>query len=68
MATESTDEFFALAYEFLAEFNWIYKSSNTEYVANGIFDKIPKDWISFFEQLDAVGVNRLPFGIDENVS
>lgn len=60
-------EFFVEAYAFLSEYNWIYRSSNTEYLNNGIFKEIPADWVQFCKQLPNDLLNAIPDGLETSV-
>lgn len=54
-------QYFHDTFQFLNEFDWIYKSSNTQFVANGILDQIPSEWIDSLSKLTNQEFNELPF-------
>lgn len=56
-------QFFADAHEFLAEFDWIYRTANTECLAKGVLDRLPAEWVEYYahdtvERLNALAVNE----------
>lgn len=54
--------YFQSAHKLLIDFQWIFKSSNTKYIADGILDHIPTEWISCLTTLTNEELNQLPFG------
>ena len=46
---ERDDVFFGEMVQLLSNFNWIYKSRNTDILADGILNCIPKSWIPIFQ-------------------
>ena len=46
---ERDDVFFCEMVQLLSNFNWIYKSRNTDILADGILNCIPKSWIPIFQ-------------------
>lgn len=46
---ERDDVFFGEIVQLLSNFNWIYKSRNTDILADGILNCIPKSWIPIFQ-------------------
>lgn len=47
--------------QFLKEFEWIYTTSNTEFIVHGTLRKIPSDWIPTIESLTLNELNEIPF-------
>ncbi|XP_059352197.1 methyltransferase-like protein 25B isoform X2 [Daphnia carinata] len=46
---ERDDVYFREAMQLLSDFNWIYKSRNTDILADGILHFIPDDWIPILQ-------------------
>ncbi len=46
---EREDIFFGEMVQLLSNFNWIYKSRNTDILADDILNCIPKSWIPIFQ-------------------
>jgi hypothetical protein len=46
---EREDIFFGEIVQLLSNFNWIYKSRNTDILADEILNCIPKSWIPIFQ-------------------
>ena len=46
---EHDDIFFGEIVKLLSNFNWIYKSRNTDILTDGILNYIPKSWIPIFQ-------------------
>lgn len=61
-------DFFLEAYTFLCDYNWIFRSSNTECLTAGVFDQLPADWAQFCEQLSNDHFNSIPDGLENDVS
>lgn len=64
---ESDEHFFGDAFDFLSKFDWIYRTSNTEYLASGVLDRMPSEWIDFFAQLSNSEMNMMPDGLEHGV-
>lgn len=64
---ESDEHFFEDAFDFLSKYDWIYRTSNTEYLANGVLDRMPGEWIDFFGQLPNAELNMMPDGLEHRV-
>jgi hypothetical protein len=46
---ERDDIFFGEIVKLLSDFSWIYKSRNTDILADGILNCIPNSWIPIFQ-------------------
>lgn len=55
--------FLGEAFDFLQQYNWIFRSSNTEYIANGTLDEIPSDWVDCLLNVSIEELNQIPFGL-----
>lgn len=55
--------YFRKAFEFLTEYNWIYKCSNTQYLLADIFNQFPDNWIDCLLNLSNDELNQLPFNL-----
>lgn len=60
---DSHSDYFKDVYEFLNTYQWIFRSSNTRYLVDGIFNKIPEDWVRFIQSLDNHQLNQLANGL-----
>lgn len=47
--------------KFLKDCQWIYTTSNTEFIANGTLRQIPPDWIPTINSLSLEELNEIPF-------
>lgn len=47
--------------QFLKDFEWIYTTSNTEFIARGTLNKIPPEWIPTVDSLTTEELNEIPF-------
>lgn len=47
--------------QFLKEFQWIYTTSNTEFIVHGTLRKIPAEWIPTIDSLSLDELNEIPF-------
>lgn len=47
--------------QFLKDFQWIYTTSNTEFISSGTLNRIPTDWISIVNTLSLKELNEIPF-------
>lgn len=47
--------------QFLKECQWIYTTSNTEFIVQGTLRQIPSDWIPAIESLSLEELNEIPF-------
>lgn len=57
---------------FLAEYQWIYKNSNTKFIKAGVLDDFPGDWGQSLLKLSHEELNNIPFGripesLDDNL-
>ncbi|XP_059615954.1 methyltransferase-like protein 25B [Phlebotomus argentipes] len=48
---------------FLAEYQWIYKNSNTKFVKAGVLDDFPPNWFKSLMNLSHNELNNIPFGM-----
>lgn len=62
MSVEPHRTYFQSAFKLLIDYQWIFKSSNTKYIADGILDDIPSEWILHLTTLTNEELNKLPFG------
>lgn len=53
-------KYFRDAFEFLNDYKWIYKSSNTEFLESGILEEMPDEWINCLSQLPNEEFNDIP--------
>lgn len=58
----TSNSYFHDAFEFLSEFQWIFNTSNTQYITKCVLDKIPKSWLPSLLNLTNDELNELPFG------
>lgn len=59
----SNHEYFKDVYDFLSKFRWIFRSSNTKFLTEGVLNEIPLDWVTFLQSLATQQLNQLPFGL-----
>lgn len=46
---EQEDTYFREVMQLSSDFNWIYKSRNTDILADGILRSVPEDWIPILQ-------------------
>ncbi|XP_071054409.1 methyltransferase-like protein 25B [Onthophagus taurus] len=49
--------------QFLNDYQWIYNYPNTHILVNKIFEKIPLDWVEYFNKFNTNDFNSLALGI-----
>lgn len=59
----SNTQYFKDVFDFLCKFRWIFRSSNTRFLVDGVFNEIPPDWVPFLQSLDNQQFNQLPIGL-----
>lgn len=47
--------------QFLKDFEWIYTTSNTEFIICGTLNRIPNDWLATVDSLKTEESNEIPF-------
>lgn len=47
--------------QFLKEFEWIYTTSNTEFIIAGTLNQIPSEWLATVDTLSLEELNEIPF-------
>lgn len=58
----NVDDYLEQAVKFLHDNEWIFKSSNTEYLKNNILKNLPEEWIQTFETCTENEFKNIPSG------
>lgn len=59
---KTAEEYFYETVNFLNEFQWIFRNSNTQFIADGTIKDIPPEWIDCFLNMSLQEINCLPLG------
>lgn len=58
----NVDDYLEQAVKFLHDNQWMFKSSNTEYLKNNILRNLPEEWIQAFEDCSENELKSIPSG------